>query len=362
MTERDRLLFAIASEPDDDTPRRIFADWLDDHDEPERATFLRTGLELAALDQADPRYPATLAAHRRAWRPPSRPWEDHIPGARVSFHRGMITCAIFDYLSEFAKGDPASFQQVPLEELCLVNAGGITVAEVCNHPRPEWNRLRLLALCGSWNGRELQTILTHPSLKPLRELRLEHLIDDDSALQTLADSLDLPALEALSWRGGSPQHYPLLVSAFAPLRRLLCECHSDPELPEDLDTWGWLLGSHHWPTLEHINMWHDINTTYCGSIVHSEPVPDFSTHFADKTPTDLRVCLTDLNHLTQMPNAWQNLRTLRIGHNALNEDLISLRDCPHTVALRCLDLQPFDGSELDPRAFVPDLFEQAAFR
>lgn len=41
MSDRDALLNAILEAPDDDAPRLIMADWLDDHNEPERAEFIR---------------------------------------------------------------------------------------------------------------------------------------------------------------------------------------------------------------------------------------------------------------------------------------------------------------------------------
>ncbi len=45
--EAAAFLAAIAANPDDDTPRLIFADWLDEHGEPERAEFVRCQIELA---------------------------------------------------------------------------------------------------------------------------------------------------------------------------------------------------------------------------------------------------------------------------------------------------------------------------
>lgn len=45
MTEEDAFLAAICSEPDDDTVRLVFADWLDEHDRSERAEFIRIGIE-----------------------------------------------------------------------------------------------------------------------------------------------------------------------------------------------------------------------------------------------------------------------------------------------------------------------------
>ena len=34
MTEREALLRAVCENPDDDTPRLVFADWLDENGEP----------------------------------------------------------------------------------------------------------------------------------------------------------------------------------------------------------------------------------------------------------------------------------------------------------------------------------------
>ncbi len=44
---RENFLADICEHPDDDTPRLIFADWLDDHDDSDRAEFIRVQCELA---------------------------------------------------------------------------------------------------------------------------------------------------------------------------------------------------------------------------------------------------------------------------------------------------------------------------
>lgn len=44
---RDELLKTIIDHPDDDASRLVFADWLDEHGEPERAEFIRVQCELA---------------------------------------------------------------------------------------------------------------------------------------------------------------------------------------------------------------------------------------------------------------------------------------------------------------------------
>lgn len=59
MTSDERALHAaILAAPDDDTPRLVFADWLDEHGEPERAEFIRVQCELYRLGPARRTYPA----------------------------------------------------------------------------------------------------------------------------------------------------------------------------------------------------------------------------------------------------------------------------------------------------------------
>lgn len=47
MSDRDALLNTILAAPDDDQPRLVFSDWLDEHGECDRAELIRIGLQLA---------------------------------------------------------------------------------------------------------------------------------------------------------------------------------------------------------------------------------------------------------------------------------------------------------------------------
>lgn len=49
MTTADALIRAVLAAPEDDTPRLVFADWLDDHDQPERAEFIRLQVKVVRL-------------------------------------------------------------------------------------------------------------------------------------------------------------------------------------------------------------------------------------------------------------------------------------------------------------------------
>src|SRR5262249_4725627 len=71
---RAAFLADIRADPDDDAPRLIYADWLHEHGDADRAEFIRLQCELARLGAADPRRPALeqregelLEAHRLRW-------------------------------------------------------------------------------------------------------------------------------------------------------------------------------------------------------------------------------------------------------------------------------------------------------
>src|SRR4051794_24185031 len=52
---RQALLNAIRDNPDDDAPRLIYADWLDENGQPERAKFIRLQIEESRLPEWDER-------------------------------------------------------------------------------------------------------------------------------------------------------------------------------------------------------------------------------------------------------------------------------------------------------------------
>src|SRR3954447_2290691 len=62
MSDRDALLAAVRQAPDDDAPRLVFADWLDEHGEADRAEFIRLQIEIDPLRRPD----ADLDRWRRA--------------------------------------------------------------------------------------------------------------------------------------------------------------------------------------------------------------------------------------------------------------------------------------------------------
>src|SRR5262245_21618304 len=64
MTSDGEALFrAVCENPADDTPRLVYADWLEENDQPERAEFIR--LQCEAWNRC-PAYPTLTAARNRA--------------------------------------------------------------------------------------------------------------------------------------------------------------------------------------------------------------------------------------------------------------------------------------------------------
>src|SRR5205823_1880461 len=91
MTQDEAFLQAILEAPDDDVPRRVYADFLLDQGNP-RGEFIQAQLDLAKMPTSDPRYSALrgreqqlLARHGQEWAAPLGKRID-----RWQFQRGFI--------------------------------------------------------------------------------------------------------------------------------------------------------------------------------------------------------------------------------------------------------------------------------
>ena len=111
------LVANVAAYPDDDAPRLVAADWLDDYGRPERAEFIRVQCELARLDRYNPR---RLGLKRRATAlhtSNAKRWvaNDGLAGIRYpEFGRGFVEKAVFDSCAEFLEQGPHWFERTPL--------------------------------------------------------------------------------------------------------------------------------------------------------------------------------------------------------------------------------------------------------
>ena len=51
MSDEDALLAAIAAHPEEDTPRLMYADWLDENGQSLRTEFIRVQIEVSRIEQ-----------------------------------------------------------------------------------------------------------------------------------------------------------------------------------------------------------------------------------------------------------------------------------------------------------------------
>jgi uncharacterized protein (TIGR02996 family) len=146
MSDRRAFLEAIRAAPEDDTPRLIYADWLEEHGQGEtdrdRAEFIRAQCALARLRYGSPEHAARerplqardaelRARHQKAWAaelnlPPSR-------DTRCRFRRGMVervSCTV-RYFVEHAD---ALLDAAPVEAVWFRRATPRNVAELAACP------------------------------------------------------------------------------------------------------------------------------------------------------------------------------------------------------------------------------------
>jgi uncharacterized protein (TIGR02996 family) len=95
------LYRAICAEPDDDTPRLVYADWLEENGDEVRAEFIRLQCRLARMNEWDDGYTETRLLAERLERDRGKEWADYPPEARryygwQRFTRGFVGFADVD--------------------------------------------------------------------------------------------------------------------------------------------------------------------------------------------------------------------------------------------------------------------------
>jgi uncharacterized protein (TIGR02996 family) len=121
----DALLKAVIAEPDDDSPRLIYADWLEENGQEERAEFIRVQVALwkanaggRACGELRARSAALLREHDIAW---ARPF--HWAATHWTYDRGFIRDASCE-LPRFVTHAEALFRHAPLQGLHLRHVRG----------------------------------------------------------------------------------------------------------------------------------------------------------------------------------------------------------------------------------------------
>jgi uncharacterized protein (TIGR02996 family) len=195
MRVRDAFLAAVVAHPDDDLPRLIFADWLDEHGDGARAELIRLQCaaargEPAALTPNAVRRARELEdVHRDAWLGP-------LPRSvwRAEFRRGFVEHVALPAQAFLADG-PALRRLAPLRGVTLVGARRV-LPELLDGPH--LRGLAALHLTGGRLGDDGARLLAAaPEVAGLTTLRLGDNALGDAGAAALARSPHLAALTKL---------------------------------------------------------------------------------------------------------------------------------------------------------------------
>ena len=205
MSDEKALLTAIWEHPHEDTPRLVYADWLQENGQPERAEFIRVQIELARLDEDAPEYgllfereAQLLGAHREHWLAP-------LPsgGLSVPFERGFPYPSLGHDISaiQLEKVSKRQVRAVPLWEVGVRAGNSDRVVPLSSVPN--LRRVGRLTLRGADRRGELLAALS-PSSEAVNVADLNWIVPDAGAevFHALAQPGVMPQLRRLRVHSG----------------------------------------------------------------------------------------------------------------------------------------------------------------
>ena len=350
MTDADAFLANIIAEPDADAPRLVYADWLDDRGEGDRAEFIRVQCGLAKVDENNRdihplagRERELLEKHQQEWLRPLRDlvypegrgwlgrWRTKIVFAAV-FRRGFPEAVVLP-CGRFLRRGEDLFRAAPIQEVQLdcvdpeapadwfdqltrfPPLGGLTTLRLRRVTlRPSdvrqlatarhLDRLRELHIDAlALKGEDVAALAESPLLSRLRRLKLDGAGRADVGMAELAALVDSPAckqLAALGLCGG-------IIASGEQLQRVLAS--SQLERLTDLDLSENLIRGH-----------------LAGALPQTRPALRRlvlrGTALADP----------DATALSRWPRA-RNLLALDLRHNAIGDTgALALADSPFLLA------------------------------
>jgi uncharacterized protein (TIGR02996 family) len=197
MSTADAFLRNIRENPDDDTARLVFADWLDENGDPERAEFIRLQIELSRIEWGDPRWAPLQARESNLLDANRDRWLQGLPKAcrdKVAFERGFVATASVTG-KQFLRWAEKLKERTPLTGVGL-NATQAVFAELTR--QPVFAGIRELVFQDVQRAAEWGFLARCRHLASLRSLGFWYMPDFTPApLATLLRSEKLPALREL---------------------------------------------------------------------------------------------------------------------------------------------------------------------
>jgi uncharacterized protein (TIGR02996 family) len=232
MSQQESLLQAILADPDDDHLRLVYADWLEEHGNADRAEFIRVQIELARSPPEAPsrhellrREKELLETHRAAWLKELPPMPS---GTKLEFQRGFVHRVTFARAARFSEHAGKLSAAAPIQELRIGKLLLEHLPELAESPLLA--RLSALLLEGNpLDEQSVQRLVASPHLVCLTRL---HLIDSavgDGAIRALAASPCRTTLSELdvSWNSFGDMGVAALAAVPWPRLTHLNLAHSD---------------------------------------------------------------------------------------------------------------------------------------
>jgi uncharacterized protein (TIGR02996 family) len=193
------FLDTILEEPDDDTTRLVYADWLEDRDDP-RGEFIRLQCQLARIESAEERIPLArrerelLAVHDHRWR-------SELPSVKGvewgEFRRGFVAAICAANCTTFLTQAERIFSLAPIEKLSFRRVSTETIQTLAGSP---WlGRVRILDLAHRRiEDDAVAALVSSPYLTQLHILDLGFNQIGDVGAVALRRATTLPALRSLN--------------------------------------------------------------------------------------------------------------------------------------------------------------------
>jgi uncharacterized protein (TIGR02996 family) len=167
----------IVAHPEDDTPRLIFADWLEDQGDSDRAEFIRVQLERASLPEWDARQVHLRLREQALLEQHGQTWKRELPSIKgvrwERFRRGFVATAIVSSFAVLGANVSACWAAAPIEAVDI-----------------RWPR----------RGEAIESIAP---IAGLRELSITARLVDRRAVSQLADAPLLSTLRTLTVHNAS---------------------------------------------------------------------------------------------------------------------------------------------------------------
>jgi uncharacterized protein (TIGR02996 family) len=198
--EQAALLAAIVADPDNDTPRLAYADWLDENGDEEQAAFIRESIAFARSGDHKEGKPPHPGWER------GREWLTQLGLAHAEDHgydRGFPKIVVYGSTNDFLDEAEALFDRIPVHDLAIwwqYHGGLFEDALAAIADLPQLARLHTLRLANYDSEVPLagwRALIHSPYLRSLRMLSAGACGFTDGHAEVLAECTNLHGLTAL---------------------------------------------------------------------------------------------------------------------------------------------------------------------